>query len=134
MAMENDLVYRPTHYLNASGFIEPIHFCRLFPFAFGNYCKYVLRADFKGKKIEDLKKALVYLKWAHEDYFRIPEFRNLLIQNKHLAECFNNALLSKFFEFKYDVNLNLHFQKNIMLLNQYIYSLENQDGADSNTD
>lgn len=124
-----DNINHPDHYLNASGVIEPIHFCRLFPFAFGNFCKYVLRADYKGKKIEDLKKALVYLKWAHEDCFRILEFRTLLIQNKHLAECFNNKLLNDFFNFKYDTDLNLHFQQKIMLLSQYIYSLEQDNGG-----
>lgn len=64
--MKFDPVEKPRHYVIASVIVEPIELLRHAPFDFGNAMKYVLRADFKGNRLEDLKKALWYLKCADE--------------------------------------------------------------------
>lgn len=63
-----DPVHEPEHYKAlgaACGFcgspVEPIIFTRLLGFCLGNVVKYVLRADYKGKPLEDLRKARNYL-------------------------------------------------------------------------
>lgn len=64
--MKFDPVEKPRHYVIASTIVEPIELLRHAPFDFGNAMKYVLRADFKGHRLEDLKKALWYLDCADE--------------------------------------------------------------------
>lgn len=64
--MKFDPVENPRHYVIASTIVEPIELLRHAPFDFGNAMKYVLRADFKGNRLEDLKKALWYLECAEE--------------------------------------------------------------------
>lgn len=86
-----DCVNHPKHYELARGYIEPIDFCRQFPFAFGNFAKYVLRAPFKGDELTDLKKARYYLQLAIEDR---PAFQTQLKQYGYLAHCFNNLYLN----------------------------------------
>lgn len=58
-------VDHPQHYLNAKVHMdldfEPIDLCENYNFCIGNALKYVLRADFKGKRLEDLMKADWYL-------------------------------------------------------------------------
>ena len=60
-----DNVNHPEHYLNASAHpsVEPIMFCRLFPFNLGNAIKYISRAGLKNKSttVEDLEKAKWYI-------------------------------------------------------------------------
>lgn len=90
----SDLVEHPNHYTQAAGRIEPIDFCRLFPFCFGNFCKYVLRAPYKGHEAEDLLKAARYLDWARED---LPRFEGRMKSLGHLAQCFNNQWLNAVF-------------------------------------
>ena len=63
VADTTDLVNRPPHYtgpLQAIG-IEVIQITELLPFTLGNVIKYVLRADWKGNALEDLRKARWYL-------------------------------------------------------------------------
>jgi hypothetical protein len=57
-----DMVNRPPHYL--VGGIEAIDVIEAFElnFALGNAIKYILRADKKANKKQDLEKALWYLK------------------------------------------------------------------------
>lgn len=66
----NDAVNHPTHY--TTGNIETIDYIRdslgagFVPYCLGNVTKYIARYDKKGKPIEDLRKAAVYLNWAIE--------------------------------------------------------------------
>ena len=55
----NDLVNHPTHYTQFP--VEVIEITEHFNFRLGNCLKYIMRADFKGNKLEDLKKAQWYL-------------------------------------------------------------------------
>ncbi|WP_201308876.1 DUF3310 domain-containing protein [Puerhibacterium puerhi] len=69
---ENDAVDHPAHY--STGMpdgVEVIDVIRaqgwLKDYALGNVVKYVLRAQYKGNALEDLKKAHKYLGWAIEE-------------------------------------------------------------------
>lgn len=55
-----DPVNSPSHYTWLGG-IEVIQITEHLGFSLGNVVKYVLRADHKGKPIEDLEKARWYL-------------------------------------------------------------------------
>jgi hypothetical protein len=57
-----DMVNHPPHYTQYG--IEVIEITEKLGFCLGNVVKYILRADFKGKRLEDLKKALWYLERA----------------------------------------------------------------------
>lgn len=56
---EGDEIEHPAHYNMFP--VEAIDVCEHLGFNLGNVVKYVMRADFKGSKITDLKKALFYL-------------------------------------------------------------------------
>ena len=56
---KDDAVNHPKHY--TWGPVEVIEITERLGFCLGNVVKYVLRADHKGKPIEDLKKAQWYL-------------------------------------------------------------------------
>ena len=58
-AIQGDNVNHPPHY--TWGPVEVIEITERLNFCLGNVVKYVLRADHKGKPIEDLKKAAWYL-------------------------------------------------------------------------
>ena len=60
--MENDPVRNPAHYMHPSG-IEVIDITKHESFLRGNIIKYVLRAPHKGKELEDMLKAKMYLEW-----------------------------------------------------------------------
>lgn len=62
----NDAVNHPSHY--NQGAIEVIDFIedRQFNFNVGNAVKYICRAPYKGKYVEDLQKAVFYLKRQRE--------------------------------------------------------------------
>lgn len=60
--MTGDAVRNPAHYLHPSG-IEVIDITKHESFLRGNILKYVLRAPYKGKELEDLLKAQMYLEW-----------------------------------------------------------------------
>jgi hypothetical protein len=55
-----DPVNQPEHYTWLGG-IEVIDITEHFGFVLGNVLKYVMRADHKGKPLEDLRKARWYL-------------------------------------------------------------------------
>jgi len=57
----NDPVNHPKHYLNHPSGVECIQITRHMGFNLGNAIKYIWRADEKGKRIEDLEKAVWYL-------------------------------------------------------------------------
>ena len=55
-----DPVNMPAHYTKLP--VECIDVTEHFSFCLGNVIKYVWRADYKGKDIEDLEKAAFYLR------------------------------------------------------------------------
>lgn len=85
------------HYEEASGVIQPLDFCRFFPFNFGNFVKYVLRAPYKGDELGDLNKALDYIKLAKQDLDTVYGFEYDLCYAGHLAACFDNKFLKAAF-------------------------------------
>jgi len=56
-----DMVNHPPHYTSHPSGIETIQITEHMNFCLGNAIKYILRADLKGKKIEDLEKAVWYI-------------------------------------------------------------------------
>lgn len=58
---ENDAVNHPAHYTWLPGGLEVIDITKNFGFVRGNALKYLFRADFKGRTVEDLKKARWYV-------------------------------------------------------------------------
>lgn len=60
--MTNDPIRQPAHYMHPSG-IEVIEITKHESFLRGNIIKYILRAPFKGRELEDLRKAQMYLEW-----------------------------------------------------------------------
>lgn len=56
----------PDHYSYPGG-VQVIDLTRHMDFLLGNVVKYVARAGRKGNRLEDLKKAEAYLRWAIED-------------------------------------------------------------------
>ena len=57
----SDNVNHPAHYLQHPSGIEVIQITEHLNFCLGNAVKYILRADHKGKPIEDLNKARWYI-------------------------------------------------------------------------
>lgn len=60
-ATEADPVNAPSHYRWLPNGIEVIDITETLNFTMGNAVKYILRADHKGKPIEDLRKAAWYI-------------------------------------------------------------------------
>jgi len=58
----NDPVNHPSHYTSHPSGVEVIEITRHMGFNLGNVVKYVLRSDHKGAAIQDLEKAVWYLK------------------------------------------------------------------------
>lgn len=59
-------VTSPEHYKSHPSGVEPIQITKHETFLRGNIIKYVFRAPFKGREVEDLKKARQYLDWEIE--------------------------------------------------------------------
>lgn len=59
--MTSDVVNHPVHYTSHPSKIETIQITEHMGFCLGNVIKYILRAPYKGKQLEDLKKAQWYL-------------------------------------------------------------------------
>lgn len=57
----HDPVYHPKHYTSHPSGIEVIEITEHMNFCLGNVIKYVMRAEHKGRTLEDLKKARWYL-------------------------------------------------------------------------
>jgi hypothetical protein len=57
----NDPVNHPNHYTSHPSGVEVIQITEHMNFCLGNAIKYILRAEHKGKQIEDLKKAAWYI-------------------------------------------------------------------------
>lgn len=73
-----DMVNSPPHYNCYEH--EVIELTSQLDFCMGNVAKYILRADHKGRKVEDLKKALWYL-----DYFNDEVSMN--VESYHFRLC-----------------------------------------------
>ena len=58
----NDPVNHPKHYTSHPSGVECIQITRHMGFNLGNAMKYIWRADLKHNAIEDLEKAVFYLK------------------------------------------------------------------------
>lgn len=61
-----DVVEKPRHYNSHPSGLEAIDLCEHMPFNVGNAVKYLWRAGLKGDDVEDLKKALWYIKRERE--------------------------------------------------------------------
>jgi hypothetical protein len=60
--MTDDAVNHPKHYTSHPSGVECIQITEHMGFNLGNATKYIWRADLKSNDIEDLKKAVWYLK------------------------------------------------------------------------
>lgn len=59
---ENDPVNNPKHYTSHPSGVECIQITRHMGFNLGNAMKYIWRCDLKNDSIEDLEKAIFYIK------------------------------------------------------------------------
>lgn len=57
----SDNVNHPSHYTSHPSGIETIQITQYMGFCLGNVIKYIMRADYKNNRLEDLKKAAWYL-------------------------------------------------------------------------
>jgi len=57
-----DIVNHPPHYTQHPSGVECITITQHMNFCLGNAMKYIWRADLKGSSIQDLEKAIFYLK------------------------------------------------------------------------
>ena len=71
--VSNDQVNHPTHYTSHPSGIEVIQITEHMPFCTGNAIKYILRAPYKGKELQDLEKAIWYLKREIERLKKLKE-------------------------------------------------------------
>jgi hypothetical protein len=55
------MVNHPPHYISHPSGIETIQITEHMNFCLGNAIKYILRADLKGNKLQDLEKASWYI-------------------------------------------------------------------------
>ncbi len=82
---ETDMVNHPPHYNCYEH--EVIELTSMIDFCMGNVVKYILRADHKGRKAEDLKKALWYLDYFNNSPFHDKnEYGDLLEKNEAFRE------------------------------------------------
>lgn len=59
--MEQDNVNKPAHYMQAAITVEPIELTARLDACLGQAVNYIVRAPYKGNKVEDLQKAIFYL-------------------------------------------------------------------------
>ena len=60
--MMQDMVNHPPHYTTHPSGVECIQITEHMNFCLGNAIKYIWRADLKGNGVEDLEKAVFYLR------------------------------------------------------------------------
>ncbi len=92
---ETDMVNHPPHYNCYEH--EVIELTSQLDFCMGNVAKYILRADHKGHKVEDLKKALWYLDYFNDEASAYADdYRTLLHSDdvfKALVHSYKSPLL-----------------------------------------
>ena len=73
-----DMVNNPPHYVKASVRVEPIELTARLTSCYGQALQYIFRAPFKGNYVEDLKKAVYYLRKADDicDYPSVNPFND----------------------------------------------------------
>ncbi len=72
------------YYQQAAFSVDPITLCEAFPFCFGNVLKYLMRANFKGDKCGDLRKAMYYLDRHLSSVYDVSSVTTLLSTNTTL--------------------------------------------------
>lgn len=75
----------PDHYKKGAIPVEPIVVCSRMSFCLGNFVKYVCRAPYKGTELEDLKKALWYIRHIKTDAL-YEELEQVFTNNPILGE------------------------------------------------
>lgn len=89
--MANDNVDHPKHYTSHPNGVECIDIVLRLPFGLGCVIKYLWRAGMKGSRVEDLQKAMYYMKKA--PLYCVDTVRHDLIQR--VLEHENNEVLQK---------------------------------------
>ena len=96
--MKKELVNHPAHYMNSSG-VECITIAKHMRFSSGNALKYIYRLGEKDDMLQELNKALFYLKIAAEeheynDYPEDIDIRGLYYKiSKYQPQPISNAML-----------------------------------------
>lgn len=92
---EADMVAHPPHYNCYEH--EVIELTSQLDFCMGNVAKYILRADHKGRKVEDLKKALWYLDYFNDEASAYADDYHTLLHSddvfKALVHSYKSPLL-----------------------------------------
>jgi hypothetical protein len=73
--LKNNPVNHPAHYTSHPSGVEAIEIAEHFNFCIGNAFKYCFRAPYKGKTLEDLKKARWYIKRELFNKFNIKDYK-----------------------------------------------------------
>lgn len=81
--MKNDQVNNPKHYNSHASGVECIQITRHMTFNLGNVFKYLWRADHKGAKLQDLKKAQFYL---NDEIKRIESLEAIALEAEERGE------------------------------------------------
>lgn len=99
----SDNVNHPGHYLKAAVTIEPIELTSRMTSCIGQALQYIFRAPYKDNQIEDLKKAVFYLKKQLNvggyDTVYTEAFPYIAVFTKHTNGLIKKALESLFTEY-----------------------------------
>ncbi len=107
MGEKYDAVEKPFHYNQYEH--EVIELTECLGFCLGNAVKYILRAPFKGREVEDLKKAKWYLERLVDQQVNLRD--EILLADKHidrlkaLAETYDNETVSVLIDAAFDRDL-----------------------------
>lgn len=97
----SDSVNHPSHYLKAAVTIEPIELTSRMTSCIGQALQYVCRAPYKDNEVEDLKKAVFYLKKQLEvgDYVYVNDsaIPYIAVFSEHSKENIFKRVLSMLF-------------------------------------
>ena len=88
--MDNDPVNHPSHYTQYKR--EVIDLTEKLSFCVGNAVKYILRAPYKGREVEDLQKAMWYVERSLRHFESVPQ------KAKEVAKVFENPLVDMLLE------------------------------------
>lgn len=88
--MQYDPVNHPSHYTQYKR--EVIDLTEKLSFCVGNACKYILRAPYKGREAEDLRKAQWYVERS------LRHFEQVSPKAKEVAKTFDNPLVNMLLE------------------------------------
>lgn len=84
----NDPVNHPSHYLKAAIVVEPIELTARLNACLGQAVNYIVRAPYKDHFVEDLRKAVFYLKKYDEMTSTLYTQRGVGMTNWYLAQLF----------------------------------------------